>query len=123
MTLTVDNIPNQMSSLATDMRERALDLGNALLNDRYDTRTAIAIAVENAKSWAEKTPDAPPGQHVVPHPDGWAVIRTDGRKPTYVVQTKREAIEKARRIARHQESALIIHGQDGWIQEKHSYAA
>ena len=44
-------------------------------------------------------------QHVTPH-------RTD---------TQAEAIQRAREIARNQESELFIHGRNGKIRERDSY--
>lgn len=35
--------------------------------------------------------------------------------------TQAKAIERARKIARNQESELVIHGKDGRIREKDSY--
>jgi len=60
-------------------------------------------------------------QHVVPHPDGWAVKSENAAKATRVTATQKEAIEIAREIARNQSSELNIHGKDGQIREKNSY--
>jgi len=38
-------------------------------------------------------------QHVVPHPDGWAVKGAGAERATRVVETQREAIDIARGIA------------------------
>lgn len=47
-------------------------------------------------------------QHVVPHPDGWAVKSEGATKATRVTDTQKEAIEIAREIARNQGSDLIF---------------
>ncbi|MBZ4662808.1 MAG: hypothetical protein JG776_490 [Caloramator sp.] len=61
-------------------------------------------------------------QHVTPHPDGgWQVKGEGNNKSTKVTETKKEAIDIARQIAKNQESELIIHGKDGKIQSKDSY--
>ncbi|WP_027309317.1 DUF2188 domain-containing protein [Caloramator sp. ALD01] len=61
-------------------------------------------------------------QHVTPHPDGgWQVKGEGNNKATKVTETKKEAIDIARQIAKNQESELIIHGKDGKIQNKDSY--
>ncbi len=60
-------------------------------------------------------------QHVVTHPDGWAVKGEGNEKATKVVDTQKEAIEIAREIAKNQESELVIHGKDGKIRDKDSY--
>ncbi|ASC72983.1 hypothetical protein XM38_039440 [Halomicronema hongdechloris C2206] len=50
-------------------------------------------------------------QHVVPHPDGWAVKAEGADRATRVTETQREAIEIARNIAKNQASERIVHGQ------------
>lgn len=60
-------------------------------------------------------------QHVVSHPDGWAVRGEGNEKVTSVHPTQREAIEVARDIARNQQSELLIHGENGQIRERNSY--
>lgn len=60
-------------------------------------------------------------QHVVKHPDGWAVKGAGNERATKVVGTQSEAIEIARDIAKNQESELLIHGRNGQIREKNSY--
>ncbi len=60
-------------------------------------------------------------QHVVPHPNGWAVKPEGGQRPSSVHPTQKEAIEQARDIARHQEKELFIHGRNGRIRERNSY--
>lgn len=51
-------------------------------------------------------------QHVTPHPDGgWQVKGEKNKRATVVVDTQKEAIEKAREIAINNESELIIHNK------------
>ena len=60
-------------------------------------------------------------QHVVKHPKGWAVKGANNSKATKVTNTQKEAIDKARGIAKNQESELLIHGRNGRIREKDSH--
>lgn len=60
-------------------------------------------------------------QHVVKHKDGWAIKGAGNEKATKVTDTKKEAIAIAKEIAKNQSSELIIHGQNGQIQEKNTY--
>jgi len=55
-------------------------------------------------------------QHVVKHPDGWAVKGVGNSKATKVTRTQAQAIEKAENIARNQKSDTKIHGVDGKIR-------
>ncbi|HVT85387.1 MAG TPA: DUF2188 domain-containing protein [Chitinophagaceae bacterium] len=61
-------------------------------------------------------------QHVVPGKNGgWNVKGEGNSKATTHTETKQEAIDKAREIAKNQRSELVIHGKDGKIQDKDSY--
>lgn len=60
-------------------------------------------------------------QHVVPHDGEWAVKKEGSGRATTVVPTQKEAIEKAKEIAKNQNVELLIHGRDGQIRERESY--
>lgn len=60
-------------------------------------------------------------QHVVKHPEGWAVRGAGNEKVTKVTRTQQEAIDVAREISKNQESELFIHGRNGQIRERDSY--
>ena len=62
-------------------------------------------------------------QHVVPHPDGWAVKGAGNAKATSVHRVQQEAIEAARGIAVNQRSETLIHGRNGQIRERNSYGS
>lgn len=60
-------------------------------------------------------------QHVVPHPEGWAVKSEGASRASSVHRTQKEAIERGRDVARNQSSELFIHGKDGRIRERDSH--
>lgn len=60
-------------------------------------------------------------QHVVKHPDGWAVKGEGNSKATKVIDTQKQAIEAAEQIAKNQKSDTKIHGRDGKIRAGNSY--
>lgn len=61
-------------------------------------------------------------QHVVPRGDNWAVWGSKNDKATVVVRTQEQAIKIARDIAIAQQTELVIHGQDGKVRSRRSYA-
>ena len=60
-------------------------------------------------------------QHVVKHPDGWAVKGAGNSKATKVTDTQKEAIGVAEDIARNQRSDTKVHGRNGKIRAGNSY--
>lgn len=59
--------------------------------------------------------------HVVTHPDGWAVRREGSDKASAVLPTKDQAVDRAREIAQRERGGVVIHGENGRIQEERTY--
>ena len=62
-------------------------------------------------------------QHVVPHDGSWAVRGAGNSRVTSTHDTQAQAIERAREIARNQESELFIHRPNGQIRDRDSYGS
>lgn len=60
-------------------------------------------------------------QHIVPTASGWGVMKEGSTRKTVITDTKKEAEEIGREIARNQKTELVIHGKDGKIQDSDSY--
>jgi len=61
------------------------------------------------------------GQHVVPAGDKWAVRKAGSARSTETFDKQSDAINRAREIAKNQETELYIHGRDGKIRARDSY--
>ncbi len=59
--------------------------------------------------------------HVVPHAHGWATKTEGASRAGVVVDTQREAIERAREQAQRQHVEVVIHRKDGTIRDSDSY--
>jgi hypothetical protein len=53
--------------------------------------------------------------YVVPHRGRWAVRRTGARRPTGVFPAKRDAVSRARDLARASNADVIVHNADGRV--------
>lgn len=60
-------------------------------------------------------------QHVVPNNGQWSVKGEGNSKYTITTDTQKEAIERAREIAKNQGSEVVIHGRNGQIRDKDSF--
>lgn len=61
------------------------------------------------------------GQHVVPNGGKWAVRRAGAERASGLFSTQKEAIARARELAKNQGTELYVHGQDGRIRERSSF--
>ncbi len=53
MPWTKNDYPPSMKNLMAPVREKAVEIANALLEDGYEEGRAIAIATAKAEEWAE----------------------------------------------------------------------
>lgn len=60
-------------------------------------------------------------QWVVRHGGKWGVRGEGNDRLTSLHTTQHAAFERARDIARHQKSEVLIQGEDGKIRERNSY--
>ncbi|MBI4922899.1 MAG: DUF2188 domain-containing protein [Devosia nanyangense] len=61
-------------------------------------------------------------QHVIPGGGKWRVVRSGATRASGTFETQEEAIARARELARSEHSELYVHGSDGRIRERSSYA-
>jgi len=60
-------------------------------------------------------------QHVVKRDDGWGVRGEGNKRDTSHHDTQKDAINRAKEIAKTQKSEVVIHRPDGKIRDKDSY--
>ncbi|MEO6039524.1 MAG: DUF2188 domain-containing protein [Saprospiraceae bacterium] len=60
-------------------------------------------------------------QHILPTDKGWAVKGESNTRNTKLFDTKEKAEAHGRKIAKNQQSELVVHGKDGKIQSSNSY--
>lgn len=140
--------PTSMKNLDPRVRNKAIEIANALLGEGYEEGRSIAIATAQAEEWNENHPEgedktqhksggksdhssskksAPaqtgehPNIHVVPHEDGWAVKKEGKEKPEHIYDVKDEAVNAAKDIVSSKNIRLIIHDKHGKIQTSKIY--
>jgi len=119
MPWTKTDYPVSWKNLDATVRNKAVDIANALLEEGYAEGSAIAIATAQAKRWAEGRDEKDESQayRVVKHPEGWAVRRANGRRASSVHETKEEARNQAILYARNEGVDVVIHDEDGNEQD------
>lgn len=145
-----NDYPSSLKNLDTAVRKKAIDIANAMVNEGYDEGRAIPIATKQAKEWyqhasksdinhvlnqqdqALRQRDDNPvegrpelmekGEHVVTHEDGWAVQTQGAKQPANVYRTKKQAVNRAKEIAKNKGTSVIIHQQDGQVKKQYNYS-
>lgn len=59
--------------------------------------------------------------HVVPRPNGWAVVPEGSQRAASTHPTQAEAIAQGRQRAQTERSELLVHGKNNLIRERSTY--
>ncbi len=133
MTYTKKNYPASMKNLIPDIRDKAIDILNALIEEeKMEIGYAIPTAISRAKDWAaNRNKTVPPSPtdfkkhgedvHVLPRENGWAIKKEKAERASAVFPKKMEAVSRAQNMAKKNKGSLIIHRKTGSIQNKISY--
>lgn len=60
-------------------------------------------------------------EYVLPLGNGWVVKNNSAKRFTTITDSKRDAINIARELARRHNNALIVHGRSGKIEIREKY--
>ncbi|MFL1674366.1 DUF2188 domain-containing protein [Paenibacillus dendritiformis] len=117
-----NNYPPSMKHLLSEVRTKAIEIANALLEEGMEEGRAIAIATAQAKKWHEDHfPDYSGPEHVlhvVPAGEDWAVTAKGREHPLMTAPTKQEAVQYAQHRKASDGADIVIHRQDGTIQSR-----
>lgn len=138
MPWTKNDYPASMKNLPDEVREKAIDIANALLEEReMDEGIAIATAISRAKDWAanrgkeieptsaeSKTTDVKEhgeDRYVIPYEGKWAVRSESSDRVEKIFENKEEAVKYGRSAARKSNASLTIQKKSGRVQQRISY--
>lgn len=119
MPWTKKTYPNSMKNLQKQIREKAIDIANELVQDGYEDERAIPIAITRAKKWYENrggTVVSEVTHRLVPEKEGWILKKVDENTGTYF-DTKQEAMEKIEGLAKKEPIKVMIHDAQGKFQD------
>lgn len=120
MRWTSQDYPVSMKNLKPTVRNKAIEVANALIAEDYDEQHAVPIAITTAKKWAESDDydgfSATHQLHVIPHPNGWAIRRANADKVSFVFEDRDLAQNKALQMAEAEHGSVIVYNEDGEVQ-------
>lgn len=125
MSFTQINYPVSFKFLNPEVKNKAIEIANSLVKGGFELEVSEVIALSNAKLWAcyfnliprEKNIHV----HLVPHPQGWALISEDASIIFFVFSSKNDALVRARAFAKNEKLKLYIHSIAGNINDSESF--
>jgi len=138
MPWTKNDYPASMKNLPVEVREKAIEIANALLEEQnMDEGIAIATGISRAKDWAanrgldiestsdeSKTTDVKEhgeDRYVIPYDGKWAVRSESSERVERIFDHKIEAVRYGRTAARKSNASLTIQKKSGRVQQRISY--
>jgi uncharacterized protein YdaT len=130
--------PVSMKNLPKAVREKAIEIANALLAEtRMKEGIAIATAISRAKDWAANRGKQTKGtsdsrstdvkkhgedRYVIPYKEqSWAVKKEGAKRIEKSFDKKQEAISAARKEARAANASITIQSRAGKVLQRVSY--
>jgi uncharacterized protein YdaT len=113
-----NDYPSSLKNLPADVRNKAIEIANALLDEGYDEGRAIAIATDRAHKSEEGKDKDKTEYHVKTHDDGWQLIKADSSRAIIVEDTKEDLLPKAKDYVNEHSGTLVIHKQDGSVEQE-----
>jgi len=133
MPYTKDNYPNTMKNLNEEVRKKAIEILNKLLEDKnMDESIAIPTSISRAKDWAANRSidfnhtQADEKKHgndlyVMPRENKWIIKKEKSARASFTFSTKKDAIDKASEMAQDSHVNVTIYGTEGKIQDRKSF--
>jgi hypothetical protein len=127
MSYSTIKYPASFAVLKPEMRKKAIEIANILIEEGLNRFTAEMIAMNNAREMARNLNSSINARiadctiHVIPHPDGWAIVSQDLKKLYGSYISKKEAVIKGRSYAKTVKFKLFIHAEDGSIEDCESF--
>jgi uncharacterized protein YdaT len=116
--------PWELEELEPDVRRKALERANELIQQGYQEIRALRMATTLAREWVDngKSSDMPmsgPSQHVMFERDSWVICPEDRSEATHSFSNLEDAIRRAHEIATEKHSAVYVYDADGAIIDKY----
>jgi uncharacterized protein YdaT len=113
-----NDYPASWKNLSSDVRDKAIEIGNALLREGYDDGRAIAIATDRAEKYVDGDSKDKAEYHVHANDDGWALKKEGSDKAIYTEDTKEDLLDKAKPYVNDHDGILVIHNGDGEVADR-----
>lgn len=138
MPWTKNDYPNAMKNLNESTRLKAIDIANAMVEDGYEEKRAIPIAINQAKEWHEDASNKEKSdlkeKDITDHKKdenssvglkdedviveyseedkSWRVISKGAKRADSLHNTKKEAVKRAEEIIEYRDAKIIKKKKD-----------
>jgi hypothetical protein len=110
--------PVSMKNLSSNIRNKAIEIANALLNEGYEEGRAIAIATDRAEKMNYGEVNDRLHYKITRHEKGWQLIKENGGRAILVESTKQKLLDAAKKYVNEHEGILTIYTEKDKVEER-----
>lgn len=118
MPWTKTDYPDSMKNLDAAIRNKAIEMANAMIQDGMEEDRAISIATAKARDFVNGTDDSSRPHYIVKsEEDEWVLMKKDGERAIKRASTKEALLEEAKPYVSEQDGILTVYKEDGSIAD------
>ncbi|UQW96644.1 hypothetical protein M2M59_11795 [Rummeliibacillus sp. G93] len=116
MPWTKKDYPASMKNLETDVRNKAIEIANALLDEGYEEGRAIAIATAKAHEYVEGSSNERPRFEAKPSDHDWVLKKSDSAHAIFTESSKEDLLAKGKPYVNKYDGILDVYYADGKLE-------
>lgn len=113
MPWSTDDYPASLKNLNPKVRNKAIEIANALLDENYSEERAISIATAKAHEYVEGKSEGRPHYEVKPRDNEWIFRKTGSDHVLFKEDTKSALLDRAKKHVNEQDGILTVFHADG----------
>ncbi|OZS77539.1 hypothetical protein CF394_09995 [Tetzosporium hominis] len=118
MPWTKTDYPDSMKNLDAEIRNKAIEMANAMIEDGMEEGRAISIATARARDYVNGTDDSSRPHYIVKwKEDEWVLMKKAGERAIKKASTKEALLEEAKPYVNEQDGILTVYKEDGSVAD------
>ena len=111
-----NDYPDSFKNLEPDVREKAIEIANALLREGNDEGRAISIATAKAREFVHGDDSNRTKYEAKARGEDWVLMKENGSRAIFKEDTKEDLLEKAKPYVNEQNGILAVYQADGTLE-------
>lgn len=112
-----NDFPDSFKNLDPDVRNKAIEIANALLREGNDEGRAISIATAKAREYVHGDEHFNRTKYEAKaRGEDWILMKEDGSRAIFKEDTKEDLLEKAKPYVNEQNGILAVYQADGTLE-------
>ncbi|KRG11146.1 hypothetical protein [Lederbergia galactosidilytica] len=117
MPWTKNDYPAAFKNETSKVRNKAIEIANALLRENYDEGRAISIGLTQAREYYEDDAKNRTHYKVKNENDHWKLIQSGKKQAIFKENNKKDLLDKAKPYVTDHDGILFIYHVDGSLED------